>query len=340
MDKISVIVPIYNVENYLVKCVQSIQNQTYKNLEIILVNDGSTDNSGNFCKELAENDNRIKVITKENGGLSSARNAGIAEATGEYICFIDSDDYIEQNYCELLYNALIRTNSDVAAIDYVEVLEDDVQIINAHETNKNNTTDKYIIYEGINIIKEILNRRTFKNVVWNKLYKLDLIKKHLFLDKVNYEDMYFSFDVLRDINRIVFINQVGYFYIRRKGSICYNPSEKNLCDFLKIAEYRFETIKSQDLKIDNYNFYALIDVVISISIKYLYSDIKYDSVDSKIKYLVEKIVKYTDNCEMDILFLLSDFQKACLYLMRYDMKLFNSFLKERQQKMFYILHKK
>ena len=108
MEKISIIVPVYNIEEYIEKCVKSITKQTYKNLEIILVDDGSTDSAGKICDKLAEKDERIKVIHKKNGGLSSARNAGMKKATGDYICFIDGDDYISKDYCELMYNALIE----------------------------------------------------------------------------------------------------------------------------------------------------------------------------------------------------------------------------------------
>ena len=108
-ELISIIVPIYNVEKYIHKCIESIINQTYKNLEIILVDDGSPDNCGNICEEYAKNDSRIKVIHKENNGLSSARNAGLEICKGDYIGFVDSDDYIELNMYEVLINALKNT---------------------------------------------------------------------------------------------------------------------------------------------------------------------------------------------------------------------------------------
>ena len=114
MMVISVIVPVYNVEKYLTNCVNSIIKQTYEELEIILINDGSSDNSGIICDDFSKKDNRIKVIHKENGGLSDARNVGIDIATGELITFIDSDDYISKNMLEKLYNALIGTMSDIA----------------------------------------------------------------------------------------------------------------------------------------------------------------------------------------------------------------------------------
>ena len=113
-ELISVIVPVFNVEKYLERCVETIVNQTYKNLEIILVNDGSTDNSGELCDELAKKDNRIKVVHKENGGLSDARNTGERESTGEYIIFIDSDDYIHHEMLNTLYTQIVEKNADVS----------------------------------------------------------------------------------------------------------------------------------------------------------------------------------------------------------------------------------
>ena len=117
-DLISVIVPIYNVEKYINRCIDSIIEQTYTNLEIILVDDGSTDNSGSICDEYAKKDNRIKVIHKENGGVSSARNVGLDTAIGQYITFVDSDDYIEKKYCEILLKTLKKQKADCVACGY------------------------------------------------------------------------------------------------------------------------------------------------------------------------------------------------------------------------------
>ena len=117
-EKITVIVPVYNVENYLNKCLDSILKQTYQNLEIIVVNDGSTDNSGTICQEYAQKDNRIVYIEKDNGGLSDARNAGLDRMTGSYVTFVDSDDWIEQDYVEVLYNKLTEYQADIAVGNY------------------------------------------------------------------------------------------------------------------------------------------------------------------------------------------------------------------------------
>ena len=113
-EKITVIVPVYNVEHYLEKCLDSLINQTYKNLEIIVINDGSTDNSGEICQEYAQKDNRIVYIEKENGGLSDARNVGLDKMTGSYVTFIDSDDWVELDYVEILYKKIIEYQADIA----------------------------------------------------------------------------------------------------------------------------------------------------------------------------------------------------------------------------------
>ncbi len=123
-ELISIIVPVYNVEQYLEKCVKSIIRQTYKNIEIILIDDGATDSSGKICDKLKLKDNRIKVIHKENGGLSDARNAGLKVAKGEYIGFVDSDDYIKEDMFETLYNLNKKYNSEISIVSYYEICKD------------------------------------------------------------------------------------------------------------------------------------------------------------------------------------------------------------------------
>ena len=115
---VSIIVPVYNVEKYLSKCIEILINQTYTNIEILLINDGSTDNSKKICEQFKEKDSRIKLINKENGGLSDARNKGLQEAIGKYIAFVDSDDYVEKNYIETLYSLITKFNSEIAIADF------------------------------------------------------------------------------------------------------------------------------------------------------------------------------------------------------------------------------
>ena len=165
---ISVIVPIYNVEEYLDRCVESIVNQTYKNLEIILVDDGSPDNCPQMCDNWAEKDSRIKAVHKENGGLSDARNAGMPFATGEIISFIDSDDWIELNMFETMLNRMIEDNSDIVSCGVKWVEEDGCLIRDVTSENE--------VLDNKTAMKELLNDSKLKQHVWNKIYKYDMIK--------------------------------------------------------------------------------------------------------------------------------------------------------------------
>lgn len=143
-ERISVVVPVYNVEQYLEKCVNSIINQTYKNLEIILVDDGATDKSGKLCDELAKLDNRIMVYHKKNGGLSDARNYGVERATGDYIGFVDGDDYIDAEMYEKLYEAIKKENVDVAECNLKIIYSDRVELFTEKKYYSVYTKQEYL----------------------------------------------------------------------------------------------------------------------------------------------------------------------------------------------------
>lgn len=215
--KISVIVPIYNVELYLPKCIESIINQTYKDLEIILVDDGSPDRCGEICDEYALQDARIKVIHKENGGLSDARNAGLDVANGQYVSFIDSDDFINENFYETLEDMIVRYNADIVQCEFLKVDEyevydfDDVKelcdervdLISSHSALDNLFNEKYV-----NTV-----------VVWNKLYKRCLFKEIRYpKGKIN-EDEYTTYKVIFNAKKIAETNRAMYYYVQRPNSI-------------------------------------------------------------------------------------------------------------------------
>lgn len=205
MPKISVIVPVYKVEKYIHRCVDSILNQTFTDFELILVDDGSPDNCGKICDEYAEKDNRIHVIHKENGGLSDARNVGIdwafEHSDSEWITFIDSDDWIHPRYLELLYNAVVETNSAICICGYEET------------TGKETTVDE-------NIFKaEIINTEFFYSehivnavVAWGKLYKKDLFREIRYPVGKLHEDEFTTYKVLFQYNSIAYVSQPLYFY--------------------------------------------------------------------------------------------------------------------------------
>ena len=166
-DKITIVVPVYKVEKYLRRCIESILQQTYKNIEIILVDDGSPDNCGKICDEYKEKDNRIIVIHKENGGLSDARNAGIDIATGKYIAFIDSDDYVANNFISSLYDVCIKNECEIAQCKFKRVTED----YKEEQKEISETT----ILDGKSAIKEIYGQNDVYTIVaWNKLYLKNL----------------------------------------------------------------------------------------------------------------------------------------------------------------------
>lgn len=246
---ISIIVPIYKVENYLEKCIESILNQTYKDIEIILVDDGSPDNCGKICDEYAKKDKRIKVIHKQNGGLSDARNFGIDLATGEYIIFVDSDDYIDRNMCRILLNYAKKYDADIVSCNFKDVYVNNVEKINKQCINKN----LEIVSNIKALYKYFLKNTTDMVVVWNKLYK-----KKVFFDEKNvrfpkgklHEDMYTTYKLYYYASKIVFIDDILYYYFRHKDSITGSISKKNLLDKIDavIEQYEFFKDKKIDLK--------------------------------------------------------------------------------------------
>ena len=207
-DLISVIIPVYNVEKYLNRCIESVINQTYKNLEVILIDDGSTDNSGKICDEYAKKDNRIKVIHKQNGGVSSARNAGLSIAKGEYIGFVDSDDYIEKDMYEFLYNLLLEHKVQVSCCNRF-VLE------------KNKFVQSLDFPKDVILsFNEILNDRGYAFYIWNKLVSKKTIENIRFSEKLILgEDLLFCLDVFKKAENVVFSKEAKYYYFNNDGSV-------------------------------------------------------------------------------------------------------------------------
>lgn len=216
--KISVIVPVFNVEKYLCKCIDSIINQTYSNLEIILVDDGSTDNCGVICDDYSLKDDRIKTIHKSNGGLSDARNAGLDAAAGDYVSFIDSDDYIHKRFYEILINLIVKYNGDIAQCEYLNIYEEDADKF---------IDDKFYIDEKITVLdnnNEALNNLFNENyintvVVWNKLYKKDLFKDIRYPKGKVHEDEYTTYKVLFNTKKMILTCRQMYYYLQRSTSI-------------------------------------------------------------------------------------------------------------------------
>ncbi len=238
-ELISIIVPVYKVEKYLTKCVESIVNQTYKNLEIILVDDGSPDTCPKLCDELAKTDSRIKVIHKENGGLSDARNAGIDIATGEYLMFVDSDDYIDRTICEKLYYLLTENNADFSMCDAVRFFEDE----EPHSLVQNVNIKTF---EGKNVLNQLFYADSdYLVVAWGKLYKKNLFKEVRYPKGKLHEDVYVLHQILAQTDKFVYTNEQLYNYLQRSSSIMSSFTEKNYLHTYQAYLERYEFFKER-----------------------------------------------------------------------------------------------
>lgn len=206
-NTISIIIPIYKVEEYLPRCINSIISQTYKNLEIILVDDGSPDKCPTICDEYAQTDNRIKVIHKTNGGLSSARNAGLEMASGEWIAFLDSDDWVEPKMYEVLYDLAVRHNADISSCSSRNCYPGTTAPPIVHGV------DTEIEFDTDGIIKDMLHQTYIRFEVWNKLWKRSLIGDVRFKVGQVAEDVYFDRVLFMRTNKIVHTTRVLHNYL-------------------------------------------------------------------------------------------------------------------------------
>lgn len=238
-DKITVIVPVYNVENYLRKCLDSIITQTYKNIEIVVVNDGSTDASGEICKEFAEMDHRITYIEQENAGLSAARNTGLNNMSGNYVTFVDSDDWIELDYVETLYKKITEYQADIAVGNYYSFNESEGMFY-FHISG-----DSYYekVYDNVSIFENLYETQEMRSFAlisaWGKLYKARLFEQLRFdIGKLG-EDGYLNQKVYLLSEKVIYLNKSLYAYRIRKGSLS-NGQASGLSDTATYKEFEMK----------------------------------------------------------------------------------------------------
>ena len=211
MSKISVIVPVYNVEKYLRKCLDSILAQTFQDLEIIVVDDGATDQSPQICEEYAKLDSRVRVIHKENGGLSSARNCGIEAATSPYIGFIDSDDYIKEDMYEVLYSVITENDADIAMCNLIHCYDGIV--------NQTDVEQEVLHLDSEQAIKMVFEAKKTSVTAVNKLYKKEIFEEIRYpIGKLS-EDAFVIVDILMKAKKIVYTSAQEYYYVHRRNSI-------------------------------------------------------------------------------------------------------------------------
>lgn len=230
---ISVIVPIFNTEKYLNKCIDSICNQTYQDLEIILVDDGSTDDSGKICDEYASKDKRIKVIHKSNGGLSDARNKGLDIANGEFVAFVDGDDYIHPDMYAILLQVMNDYQSDIVCCDYRKVLEDE-------KIAEDCSIGKCTSYTGEEVIRQIWDDNVKTVVQWNKLYKTEIFSDIRYPIGRYHEDTFVIHHILQKCKIYTVVEQKLYYYVQHSDSIMSNFKIKRVEDAIDAYKERIE----------------------------------------------------------------------------------------------------
>lgn len=233
--EISIIVPVYKVENYIEKCLTSIKEQTFTNWECIIVDDGSPDNSGKISDMFVKDDSRFKVVHKTNGGLSSARNAGLSISKGKYVALVDSDDWLEKNYLYSLYRLITDNDADLAICGYVKEFK-------TFKREKSLKLD-YSIIEGKNVAFELLFNNRLPGFMWNKLFRKEIIISNFPEGKV-YEDYYVMNEWAENIKKIVITPEILYHYRVRKGSITSSSNSKNQLDFMQAIFLRTQVLKN------------------------------------------------------------------------------------------------
>ncbi|MCC4404972.1 glycosyltransferase [Limosilactobacillus reuteri] len=214
---ITIIVSVYNVEKFLFDCLNSLKNQTYRNFEVLLIDDGSTDNSKDICKQFCDDDSRFKYFFKENGGLSDARNYGLKWVSGDYVIFVDGDDYVASQYVEKLYSTVIKNHAEVAICGFQAVNSQHKKIYEV----KLNTLHAGKTYSGRQIIKSYFVKEGGWGIstAWNKIYNARLFNNFQFTKGKYYEDELLFWQMFPKLERVVVINEPLYYYVQRSGSI-------------------------------------------------------------------------------------------------------------------------
>lgn len=233
---ISIIVPVYNAEKYLARCIDSILCQTFGDFELILVNDGSSDKSKEICEKYSESDPRIKLINQENSGVSATRNAGLDSASGEYIGFVDSDDFIEKNMYEELYNILKKTGADISVCGIKDVYSEETG-------NFQKIENKVLTFDAKSALECILSGKLLTMYSVNKLYKKELFENLRYPVGKIYEDTVVSVQIFSKCSRIAYSPAILYYYFRNSGSITFQKFSMKDMDIIDSGEFVFDFIK-------------------------------------------------------------------------------------------------
>lgn len=282
---VSVIVPIYNVDKYLRRCIDSVLNQSYSNYEVILIDDGSTDLCGDICDEYKNKFNNIKVIHQKNQGLSAARNTGIDNCSGDYLIFIDSDDYIEKHFIEYHVNVIKRYNADMV-ISGIETYYEGNEENNLEKKSKSEmllppgeVLKRMLMQKGIDVgaVAKVYSRKQFENIRYP-------------VGKV-YEDMLVVDKIIRNYNRIVVSDYVGYFYLQRQGSILHTKMDRKRMSLIDASFYLIDFCQENYPEVKNAAIYRFVInnfQILKISVR----EKKFQKESNVIRHNILKYKKY------------------------------------------------
>ena len=274
-DLISVIIPVYKVEEYINRCIDSVINQTYKNLEIILVDDGSPDGCPKICDEYAKKDSRIRVIHKQNGGLSDARNVGIDNANGKYITFIDSDDWIPIDSINILYKNLINTKSEISSGCLLEVFSDN---------RKNYSNNDYEVYSKIEGLKNLFLLHDISNSASGKIYDISLFDNIRYPVGKLYEDLGTTYKLFAKCKNVVSTKKIVYYYFQNSQSIMHKSYSSKRLQSLDFMYEQKKFIIDNLPEIEDY-----VDFRIFYECVLILNDMPYSSKDRvKLKHIIKK----------------------------------------------------
>lgn len=261
-NKISVIIPVYNVEKFIERCIDSVINQSYRNLEIILIDDGSSDMCPQICDEYSKRDNRISVIHKKNGGLSDARNAGLDIATGDFVIFVDSDDYIDLTMCEKLIS-LVKEDTDVIAYRFMRFFD------NGNLEKIDNSTGEIVHVEGDEIFKNYIKRKYFTHMVTDKMFKTSLFSNVRFIKGRLAEDMAICYQLIGKARSAIYVDNVYYYYYTRTNSIMGTGSLKLCIDAYKGENEAYEYGNKYFKQLRKYNDIRYLNQSMKVYLKLL-----------------------------------------------------------------------
>lgn len=290
MIKFSIIVAVYNIEKYIEQCIESIINQTYSAIEVILVNDGSTDNSLHILQEWQQKDRRIKIVNKKNGGLSSARNEGLKEATGDYVAYIDGDDWISLDMFERLSQKIYKFKQpEIVTYSYIEYYSEDIQYIKSYNINDDE------LYQG----NQFFEKSKFKVQAWSKIYKMSFLNKInlKFLEGRVHEDISYTIPLILCADKVINIDEPLYYYRQNRfGSIMAHIKENNVDDFIHALKFGYYFLQDKK-KITSFYTKWLMNSFYRSCLTHLtnYKTLKYYMKKNKIEELVYLLMKRSNN---------------------------------------------